>query len=98
MRPIDHDHLLTELNAKYGPLLSPAALMNLLGFANMAALTKAHQRQALGLPTFRLPGRSGPFALTEDFVAWLLAARSEHATQEIATNYLSVKEGAVNTS
>ena len=83
---MQREPLIAELKQRYGPLLGPPQLVWLLGFKSHDSCTRALRTGALHVPAFRLPGRPGYFAFTEDVADWLLAAKSlaSHGTDEPA--------------
>ncbi|WBY18018.1 hypothetical protein PF049_14150 (plasmid) [Erythrobacteraceae bacterium WH01K] len=60
-----------------GPFLTGTALWKALGFPSAAAFRKAKARGGVGVRVFKLPGRSGTFAFTEDVAEWLRAIDKE---------------------
>lgn len=69
--------LLAELSQTYGPFLGPSALVSLLDFKSRESCMKALRSGVVDLPTFRMKGRPGHFAWTEDFVDWVLANKTD---------------------
>lgn len=53
------------------PILSSAETARLLGFPTQDALAKARLRGRLQIPMFRIQGRRGWFASTDDVRQWL---------------------------
>jgi hypothetical protein len=72
---MQREPLITELKQRYGPLLGPSEFAWLLGFKSHDSCMRALRTGALHVPVFRLPGRPGYFAFTEDVADWLLAAK-----------------------
>lgn len=63
------------LTRLYGPLLASRDLWKLLGFATPAAYRQARLRQQIPVVEFKIEGRRGHFALTQDVARWLAEQR-----------------------
>jgi hypothetical protein len=61
---------------RYGPVMGGKDLRNFLGFRTSAAFQKARSMRGIDVAIFRLPGRKGSYAVTEEACAWLLAQRA----------------------
>ena len=57
--------------SNFGPTLGGRDLYAALGFKTYAAFHRSQQREELGVHVFKLPGRQGWFALTDDVARWL---------------------------
>lgn len=64
-----------ELIERYGLMLSSRTLWKVLCYPTAAAWRQSICRGTVPVPIFRLPGRSGYFALAHDVAAWMAAAR-----------------------
>lgn len=60
------DELFNQLFGAYGPLLTRDQLVQVLGFRTAHALERSADRGHLGLKVFRIPHRTGVFALVSD--------------------------------
>jgi hypothetical protein len=63
--------LAEELICSSGPLLPTDALWRALQFPSSAAFRQAKARGRLHVKVFKIPGRRGTFAFTEDVAEWL---------------------------
>jgi hypothetical protein len=71
MKQIDAADSLTGFMKMHGPLMSNASLAQALGLPSTSALRQARRRGLVGVRTFKIAGRRGIFALTEDVAQWL---------------------------
>lgn len=73
------DELTSELEAvlteRYGLMLPSRVLWKLLGYPSTDAWRKAIQRKTIPVPIFKIPERSGYFALSRDVAVWIAKAR-----------------------
>ncbi len=65
--------LAQNLFDKWGPVMGGIALAKALGFPTTSAMRQAIDRGQVGLDLFKIPGRRGRFALTENVSSWLCA-------------------------
>jgi hypothetical protein len=65
------NRLADELIRSSGPLLPTQALWRALLFPSSAAFRQAKSRGRLQVKVFKIPGRRGTFAFTEDVAEWL---------------------------
>ncbi len=88
----DANELATELEEsltrRHGHLLQPAALQHELGYPTAVAFRKALSRRRVPVPTFRIEGRKGHFALARDVARWL-------AEQRVSAGRSSATEAAM---
>lgn len=63
----------SKLYLPKAPILSSTETARLLGFRTTKALSRARSAGRLPIPMFRVPGRRGWFAATQDIKAWLEA-------------------------
>lgn len=70
------NELLNTLMAQYGPTLGGSELYAALGFKTYASFHRSRLRSELGVHVFKIPGRRGWFALTEEVAKWLSAQAS----------------------
>jgi len=63
--------LAANLISKYGPTLGGSELYASLGFKTYASFHRSRLRGELGVNVFKLSGRRGWFALTNDVANWL---------------------------
>lgn len=73
--PNTQDALYRSLFAEYGPLIGDEMLWRALGFKTWAGFDKSIKAGNVGVRVFRLPGRRGRYALTQDVAEWLWQAR-----------------------
>lgn len=66
----------TDLLERHGPLLSGNALRVALGYPTLAAMRQSVSRDTFPVPTFRIDGRRGRFALTWVVARWLASRQS----------------------
>mgnify|MGYP001010044942 FL=1 len=71
-----------------GPLLTGRALWQALGYTTAAAFYKAAERSALPIPVFRIRGRAGRFAFTQDVESWLWALKEDVAGRNVLSHKL----------
>lgn len=64
-------NLASRLISEFGPTLGSQNLYSALGFKTYSAFHRSQQLGALGVNVFKLPGRRGWFALTDDVARWL---------------------------
>lgn len=72
------NELLNTLMVQYGPTLGGAELYAALGFKTYASFHRSRLRAELGVHVFKIPGRRGWFALTEEVAKWLAAQASRN--------------------
>lgn len=70
------DLLEDSLTRRHGHLLQPAVLQQELGYPTAMAFRKALTRKRVPVPTFRIEGRKGYFALARDVALWLAEQRA----------------------
>jgi hypothetical protein len=63
-----------DLVEMYGPLLGNDLLAQALGFPSTSAFRQARRRGLLGVRTFKIAGRRGRFALTDEVATWIQSA------------------------
>jgi len=63
--------LATQLFEKFGPTMGGLDLYAALGFKTYSAFHRSQQLGELGIHVFKLPGRRGWFALSNDVARWL---------------------------
>lgn len=69
----------TESYLPRAPILGASDTARLLGFRTTEALTRARISGRLPIPMFRVPGRRGWFAATQDIKVWLEDILKERA-------------------
>ncbi|OJY95737.1 MAG: hypothetical protein BGP25_13310 [Lysobacterales bacterium 63-13] len=78
------DELRSALFERFGPMMSGPALRQALGYRTASAFRQAMASPVACLPAFRIPGRRGWYALTQEVAAWLInraeAARRDEST------------------
>jgi hypothetical protein len=67
------NNLAEQLITRFGPTMGGQDIYAALGFNTYAAFHRSQQREELGVHVFKLPGRRGWFAFTNDVVKWLEA-------------------------
>ena len=72
--------LANNLISRYGPTLGGIELYGALGFKTYASFHRSQLRGELGVHVFKLSGRRGWFALTEDVAKWLNAQANKPGT------------------
>ncbi len=75
-------HLRLTLAAQHGEMIGGDRLRHTLGFTSISGLNMAIARNTLELPTFRVAGRRGRFALTQDVADWLVLQRDQSQHQK----------------
>lgn len=70
------DRIIDDFLEKYGPLISGAQLVKVLGYQSDAAFRKALQRKLVPVNIFRIENRRGYFARCDDVAAWLASLGS----------------------
>lgn len=66
---------------KYGPILGGKDLWRSLGYKTFAAFVRAVDKGSMGVKVFRIEGRRGWFAMTEDVVIWLSQLKEKNQSQ-----------------
>jgi hypothetical protein len=67
------ERLAKQLLTQFGPTIGGNDLYGALGFKTYSAFHRGHQRGEIKVNIFKLPGRRGWFALTNDLAAWLFS-------------------------
>lgn len=62
-----------QLLLQFGPVIGGNDLYGALGFKTYSAFHRGQQRGEITVNIFKLPGRRGWFALTNDLAAWLVS-------------------------
>lgn len=75
--------LVTDLERRYGALISGENLRLILGYPSLAAFRQAHSRGVLPIPVFAIAHRKGKFALVRDVAQWLAKVRLSAQTNII---------------
>lgn len=70
--------LAENLFEKWGPMMGGIALAKALGFPTTSAMRQAIARGQVSLKMFKISGRRGRFALTQDVSSWL-SSQAENA-------------------
>ena len=65
------DDLERKMNNQFGPVIGGKDLYSALGFKTYPAFHRINSLGELGVHVFKLTGRRGWFALTEDVAKWL---------------------------
>lgn len=60
-----------RMYSRFGPTLGGNDLYTALGFNTYAAFHRSRLRGELGVHVFKLPGRKGWFAFTDEIAGWL---------------------------
>lgn len=71
-----------ELLKAYGPLVTGDRLVQVLGYQNHQALTRAISMKKEPVSLFNIEGRKGKFAFTQDIARWLATLRIKHLKSE----------------
>jgi hypothetical protein len=71
LQPPD-DSILSKLIARFGPLIRGQDLYSAIGYKTYSAFYRSQQLGELGVHVFKIEGRRGWFALTEDVAKWLM--------------------------
>lgn len=66
-----NDALIDRMMARFGPTLGGQDLYAALGFKTYAAFHRSQQLKEVGVHVFKLPGRRGWFARTDEVAMWL---------------------------
>lgn len=69
--PAHGNKLAEDLLRSSGPLLPTDALWRALQFPSSAAFRQAKARGRLNVKVFKIPGRRGTYAFTQDVADWL---------------------------
>ena len=77
------------LESTYGLLMDNAQLRKALGYRTQSAFDRAMKHRQIGVRIFRVPGRTGWFALAADVAAWLWSVREQHAWDHEGAKELS---------
>ena len=81
------DNQFDWLAEKHGPLIGNAPLARALGFANTSAFRQARRRGLVDVTIFKIPGRRGVFALTEEVARWIAKqVRVSSDQEQVAAN------------
>lgn len=63
--------LITHMMSRFGPTLGGQDLYSALGFKTYGAFHRSRQLGGISVPIFKLPGRRGWFARTDEVAKWL---------------------------
>lgn len=66
---------------QYGPIMGGKDLWKALGYKTFAAFARALDKSTIGVKVFRIEGRRGWFAMTEDVVNWLNQLKEQYQLQ-----------------
>ena len=68
---MDEHKLVDHMMVRFGPTLGGEDLYAALGFKTYASFHRSKLRGELGIHVFKLQGRKGWFALTDEVADWL---------------------------
>ena len=71
------DELEKDLIEIYGPIISGADLIKILGFPTQNAMARAISKNKLDVPVFSIKNRRGKHALSKEIAVWLASQREE---------------------
>ena len=72
---VDPAEWISEVVARFGPLVGGRDLRELLGFRTAAAMQRAMRKGLIGAPVFAMEGRRGLFAITAEIATWIVRQR-----------------------
>jgi hypothetical protein len=78
----DAPSLAQNLFEKWGPMMGGIGLAKALGFPTTSAMRQAIARDQVSLKLFKIAGRRGRFALTQDVSNWLSKQAEETDTSK----------------
>lgn len=71
-RRTQEDRIFESLVRRWGYVVGPAGLRQVLGYANQSALRRAIEAGRVSVPVFKLNGRKGHFAAAHELADWLV--------------------------
>jgi hypothetical protein len=74
--------LLNHMMSRFGPTLGGQDLYSALGFKTYGAFHRRRQLSEVGVHIFKLPGRRGWFARTDEVARWLEEQSGKSSIEE----------------